>query len=1193
MKILHISTYDIKGGAARATERLHRGLRELGEDSQILVRDKKSDDPAVIASGWENSQVPGEKQFILNTAVQTYYIDNHRTDLSDTFFSLGYPGCDISQMNIVQDADMINLHWVAAYQSPMTLHKLFLLGKPVVWTLHDQWPFTGGCHYTAGCEKYRTDCSRCPQLSNDTFSLPAAVLKDKIALFKSSGLTIVSPSRWLATCAGRSRLFKDLRIEVIPNSVETDVFAPIPKAAACRSLGLSPNTLFMLFASEHGNEKRKGFKELIAAIKCCSENDDFRSLTKSNKVKLVSFGYFHDEMDSAGIPLEALGYLNSNEKIAMAYCASDFLVLPSLEDNLPNTMLEAMSCGRPVLAFNVGGIPDAIKGGITGELIPSGSVRKMADAILSLLFDDKARKKMQQNCRELVLEKFSLDIQARQYLALYNTLIEEQNCSPATLTFNAENGSKSLTHWGTSKAKLSAPIFDPSMGPNVKAIEDSVALRALTEITPVLYEELKTSNADREARLNAIHHYQKTIKWYEDELKLVQDELKKSNADREARLNAIHHYQKTIKWYEDELKLVQDELKKSNADREARLNAIHHYQKTLKWYEDELKLVQDELKKSNADREARLNAIHHYQKTLKWYEDELKLVQDELKKSNADREARLKSIHLHEEQIYTYQTKIHKLEELVQAKEAEYRETLGNLEERIAYLSTAGKALRILIHKAVYRSFLRKFFDRYYDFFDKGFLFLSHPFRFLRKTKSKHTERQTPSANSSVVNAFVAARSIRSDMDERALELFYQIGQNLGHFLCVPSSACNDQTVYMLSKGGARVTYVTGNKPVSDQVLSLDITVVRDNLGSWMAAVGERCLSGYDGVVIDLSALKDELLLFKGRLFGNNRIFITKDWPQANSSASSLWQGGNKTHGIKIVDTPPSEWLDPAGKAGLFSVQAEWPWKRWKFQFPPTLPSGRPWPKISVVTVTYNQGDYLEETLRSVILQGYPNLEYIVIDGASTDNTPAILNRYENALSHCISEEDEGQADALNKGFSLASGDIFAWLNSDDLFMPGTLLRVALAFDTYETEMVAGGCTLVNGAVKKLFRIHHNALPFGQPMPLPLDRLLNIDGSWQKGDFFYQPEVFWSREIWMKSGSQVDEKLFYSMDYELWVRMAVTGARIVHIPDVLALFRMHDDQKTSGEDLPFLGELRKVSAAFREELKHGRTPLLC
>ena len=159
------------------------------------------------------------------------------------------------------------------------------------------------------------------------------------------------------------------------------------------------------------------------------------------------------------------------------------------------------------------------------------------------------------------------------------------------------------------------------------------------------------------------------------------------------------------------------------------------------------------------------------------------------------------------------------------------------------------------------------------------------------------------------------------------------------------------------------------------------------------------------------------------------------------------------------------------------------------------------------------------------------------------------------------------------------------WLNSDDRYYPETLLRVAQAFDTYDTDLIAGGCALTKGSKKHPFRTHHNVMPFGQVVPLPLDRLLDIDGSWQKGDFFYQPEVFWSRDIWSRSGARLDEKLFYSMDYELWVRMALHGARIVHIPDTLVCFRFHENQKTNGVDLPFLPELRQVNAEFKRKLK--------
>jgi glycosyltransferase involved in cell wall biosynthesis len=284
---------------------------------------------------------------------------------------------------------------------------------------------------------------------------------------------------------------------------------------------------------------------------------------------------------------------------------------------------------------------------------------------------------------------------------------------------------------------------------------------------------------------------------------------------------------------------------------------------------------------------------------------------------------------------------------------------------------------------------------------------------------------------------------------------------------------------------------------------------------------------------------------------------------------------------------PSSTWLDPLRQELRRDDQLQWPWNYCLPEAPPTLPSGKPWPKISVVTVTLNQGAYLEETMRSVLLQGYPNLEYIVLDGGSTDNTPAILNRYRSELTDCVSEPDKGQANALNKGFGRATGDILAWLNSDDCYLPGTLLRVAMAFDIYGTEMVAGGCQLREEHCPTPFKTHHSALPVGKVVPLPLERLLDIDNCWQKGEFFYQPEVFWTREIWERAGGKVREDLFYSMDYELWLRMAHQGASIVHIPDPLTLYRVHPQQKTFGEMIPFLPELKKVSSQFQTEVIAG------
>jgi GT2 family glycosyltransferase len=289
------------------------------------------------------------------------------------------------------------------------------------------------------------------------------------------------------------------------------------------------------------------------------------------------------------------------------------------------------------------------------------------------------------------------------------------------------------------------------------------------------------------------------------------------------------------------------------------------------------------------------------------------------------------------------------------------------------------------------------------------------------------------------------------------------------------------------------------------------------------------------------------------------------------------------THGIHVYRRGPAAWRDPTAGDARYHEQRPWASVPRRIALPDRMPSGRPWPRITVVTPTFNQAAFLEQTMQSVLRQDYPDLEYIVVDGGSEDGTRAILDRHRKALAHCIAEKDEGQADALNKGFRLATGEILAWLNSDDRYAAGALWRVALAFDAFGADMVAGACRLVQDGSDEPVRTHRSALPIGRVVPLPADRILDLDGSWLKGDFFFQPEVFWTRALWERSGARLATELYYSMDYELWVRMARAGARVVHVPDLLAVYRMHGQQKTAGEHLPYLPELRRVAARLQQE----------
>jgi Glycosyl transferase family 2 len=241
------------------------------------------------------------------------------------------------------------------------------------------------------------------------------------------------------------------------------------------------------------------------------------------------------------------------------------------------------------------------------------------------------------------------------------------------------------------------------------------------------------------------------------------------------------------------------------------------------------------------------------------------------------------------------------------------------------------------------------------------------------------------------------------------------------------------------------------------------------------------------------------------------------------------------------------------------------------------------WPKISVVMVSFNQAAFLEEGLRSILEQGYPNLEFIVIDGNSTDGSIDILERYRDRIGTLVIEPDRGQSDGLNKGFARATGDILTWVNSDDLLEPGALFRVAQAFAMPGVDMVAGGCRQIGLSRDKIIVNHHNRLPFGIQIALPLGLLLDMDRFWLTGSFFYQPEVFFSSDIWKRSGGRLRTDLNYVLDYDLWVRMAAAGAHIIHIPEYLACSRTHDQQKTT-VGMPYLPEVQRLLQEYSARL---------
>lgn len=421
MRVIHIGTSDIGGGAARAMYRLHRGLCGLGVESRVLVREQRSADPDVLRMRLEDTSEASQASAEL-ARVQARCIDENRTRVSNTFFSLSDPGYDLSGHPAVRQADVVHLHWVAGVLSPGGLAALQRLGKPVVWTLHDQRPLTGGCHFTCGCRGFEDGCGDCPQLRSNPFALPAAALRDARESLDPRIVHVVSPSRWLAECARRSVMFRDAAIEVIPYGLDTAVFRPVDRADARRTLGVSPDAICFLVGADHCNEHRKGFHVLAEALRRMSWWPAFCYRALREKVVFLCFGQGDGPWPRMMIPVRRLGRLNTDAGLARTFSAADVFLMPSLEDNLPLVLLEAMCCGTPSIAACVGGVPDVVTDGVNGLLVAPGSAVDMAIAMHRLATGGDELRRLQATCREQAPLLFALERQAGHYLDLYERL---------------------------------------------------------------------------------------------------------------------------------------------------------------------------------------------------------------------------------------------------------------------------------------------------------------------------------------------------------------------------------------------------------------------------------------------------------------------------------------------------------------------------------------------------------------------------------------------------------------------------------------------------------------------------------------------------------------------------------------------------------------------------------------------------
>jgi glycosyltransferase involved in cell wall biosynthesis/GT2 family glycosyltransferase len=416
MKILHVSTFERAGGAAIAAYRLHQGLLQLGHDSRMLVRDASGEaDGRVVC-------VDGASASVSDALLEKlFYAAYHRASgESGRLFSIDAPFRDFLSLPAVREADIINVHWASGFLSTAALRTLQDAGKPIVWTLHDQNAFTGGCHYSGGCEQFTAGCAACPHLDQAIAPIAAITLEQKRRWLDSSRLHVVTPSHWLADCARRSSLLGSADIRTIANAVPVAALQSISRQDARRRLVLPEDATILLIGADRMDEPRKGYAHLEDALRRLGADPEIRRQLAARSLVCAAFG--EGALFEGAIPVLRLGRLDGDAELAAAYRAADLFVLPTLEDNLPNTMLESIAAGVPVVAYATGGLVDVLGDGNCGVTIPTGDIEGLSGAIRDLVLDNPRRQQMSDRCLTVAGARFDLPVQAEAYVSLYREL---------------------------------------------------------------------------------------------------------------------------------------------------------------------------------------------------------------------------------------------------------------------------------------------------------------------------------------------------------------------------------------------------------------------------------------------------------------------------------------------------------------------------------------------------------------------------------------------------------------------------------------------------------------------------------------------------------------------------------------------------------------------------------------------------
>ena len=410
MKILHLSTDDFSGGASRAAYRLHTALLQCGIDSKMRVLNHQTANDRVISGRGPRTlfdKVKGRVQ----KKWREFSERNWKTD-NLIMHSFGQTSAGIVEEINASDADVVNLHWIV---NLLSIEDIGKISKPVVWTLHDMWAFCGGEHVVDDDASARFRIGYFPDNRPHGESGPdlnRQAWETKKACWARQTFNIVTPGHWMAGCARNSILFRDAPITVIPNPIEMDhLWRPLPKSFARAVLGLDQNKQYVLSGSAGGMQHLKGEDLLMQAMS---------KVASPETIELLIFGQYQPAGQSHWpCTVHWLGPVRDDHVMTLIYSAADVMAVPSRQDNLPNTAVEAHACGVPVVAFNIGGLPDIIDHQQSGWLAQAFDTASLAEGILWVLADQSRWDQLSLNARAIAQKRFSPQVVVQQYMHVY------------------------------------------------------------------------------------------------------------------------------------------------------------------------------------------------------------------------------------------------------------------------------------------------------------------------------------------------------------------------------------------------------------------------------------------------------------------------------------------------------------------------------------------------------------------------------------------------------------------------------------------------------------------------------------------------------------------------------------------------------------------------------------------------------